>query len=154
MRLRIRWALLAVGAALNVSGVVDFSLRHSRNRVLLKTRTATLAKHLVIRRASRKGIPPRPADIKASREVGGAHCGLDCGICHGVDGRAQTASGRWMSPRATDLTSSSVQNYSDQELNWIIENGIRFTGMPGFDKVETPEHIGPRELCAYLPSTK
>jgi mono/diheme cytochrome c family protein len=141
MRSRIRWALLVVGAALNVSGVMDFSLRRSRNRVLLKTRTATLAKHFVIRRASRKGIPPRPADIKASREVGGAHCGLDCGICHGVDGRAQTASGRWMSPRATDLTSSSVQNYSDQELNWIIENRIRFTGMPGFDKVETPEHI-------------
>jgi mono/diheme cytochrome c family protein len=68
---------------------------------------------------------------------------LDCGICHGVDGRAQTASGRWRSPRATDLTSSSVQNYSDQQLNWIIENRIRFTGMPGFDKVETPEHIGP-----------
>ena len=60
MRLRIRWALLAVGAALNVSEVMDFSLRHSRNRVLLKTRTATLAKHLVIRRASRKGIPPVP----------------------------------------------------------------------------------------------
>ena len=94
MRSRIRRALLAVGAALNVSGVMDFSLRHSRNRVLLKTRTATLAKHVVIRRASRKGIPPRPADIKASREVGGAHCGLDCGICHGVDGRTQTASGR------------------------------------------------------------
>jgi hypothetical protein len=48
-----------------------------------------------------------------------------------------------MSPRATDLTSSSVQNYSDQELNWIIENGIRFTGMPGFEKVEIPKHIGP-----------
>ena len=36
MRSRIRRALLAVGAALNVSGVMDFSLRHSRNRVLLK----------------------------------------------------------------------------------------------------------------------
>jgi len=47
-----------------------------------------------------------------------------------------------MSRRATDLTSSSVQNYSDQELYWIIENGIRFTGMPGSGKVETPEHIG------------
>ena len=59
MRSRIRWALLAVSAALNVSGVMDFSLQHSRNRVLLKTRTATLAKHVVIRRAGRKGIPPR-----------------------------------------------------------------------------------------------
>jgi hypothetical protein len=59
----------------------------------------------------------------------------------GVDGRAETPSGRWMSPRATDLTSISVQNYSDQELNWIIENEIRFTGIPSFGKVETPEHI-------------
>jgi hypothetical protein len=101
-----------------------------------------VAKHLVIRRASRKGIPPCPADIKASLEVGGAHYSLDCGICHGVDGRAETPSGRWMSPRATDLTSISVQNYySDQELNWIIENGMRFTGIPSFGKVETPEHI-------------
>jgi hypothetical protein len=36
MRSRIRRALLAVGAALNVSGVMDFSLLHSRNWVLLK----------------------------------------------------------------------------------------------------------------------
>jgi hypothetical protein len=36
MRLRIRRALLAVGAALNMSGVMDSSLRHSQNRVLLK----------------------------------------------------------------------------------------------------------------------
>jgi mono/diheme cytochrome c family protein len=46
-----------------------------------------------------------------------------------------------MYPRAADLTSKQVQSYSDQELFWIINNGIRFTGMPGFGKLETLDHI-------------
>jgi mono/diheme cytochrome c family protein len=46
-----------------------------------------------------------------------------------------------MYPRASDLTSKQVQSYSDQELFWIIQNGIRYTGMPAFRKTETPEHI-------------
>ena len=44
-------------------------------------------------------------------------------------------------PAASDLTSKRVQSYSDQELFWIIQNGIRFTGMPAFGKIETPDHI-------------
>lgn len=62
-------------------------------------------------------------------------------MCHGPDGHAQTPMGRWMYPRAADLTRKEVQNYSDPELFWIIKNGIRFTGMPAFGKVETEEHI-------------
>jgi len=46
-----------------------------------------------------------------------------------------------MYPRAADLTSKRVQSYSDQEMFWIINNGIRFTGMPGFGKLETPDPI-------------
>jgi len=46
-----------------------------------------------------------------------------------------------MYPRDADLTSRQVQSYSDQELFWIINNGIRFTEMPGFGKLETPDHI-------------
>jgi len=46
-----------------------------------------------------------------------------------------------MYPRVADLTSKRVQSYSDQELFWIIRNGIRLTGMPAFGKVETDDHI-------------
>jgi len=46
-----------------------------------------------------------------------------------------------MYPRASDLTSKQVQSYSDQELFWIIQNGIRFTGMPAFGDVETADHV-------------
>ena len=48
-----------------------------------------------------------------------------------------------------------MQSYSDQELFWIIKNGIRFTGMPAFGKLETPDHIW--DLVNYvrtLPNTK
>jgi mono/diheme cytochrome c family protein len=41
-----------------------------------------------------------------------------------------------------------VQQYSDPELFWIVKNGIRLSGMPGFGKVESDEHIW--DLVRYL----
>jgi hypothetical protein len=46
-----------------------------------------------------------------------------------------------MYPRAAVLTSERVQSFSDEELFWIIQNGIRFTGMAAFGKVETGDNI-------------
>jgi mono/diheme cytochrome c family protein len=46
-----------------------------------------------------------------------------------------------MYPRASDLTSLEVQQYSDRELFWIVKNGIRLSGMPAFGRVESDEHI-------------
>ena len=108
-----------------------------------KTETfiASKAKHYLVRRASRVGIPPTLADIQASITEGDKLFGTECSECHGDNGRRPTDAGRWMYPRAADLTSDEVQSFSDQELFWIIQNGIRFTGMPGFGKVETPEHM-------------
>jgi hypothetical protein len=40
--------------------------------------------------------------------------------------------GRNMFPRAPDMRLAATQQLSDGELFWIIENGIRFTGMPGW----------------------
>jgi mono/diheme cytochrome c family protein len=122
-------------------GMMQFRLTALREPGLLETRITNQAKHFTIRRASSQGIPARPVDINASREAAATHYGLDCGVCHGVDGHAQTPAGRWMYPRATDLTSEEVQSYSDQELFWIINNGIRYTGMPAFGKMEKADNI-------------
>ena len=62
-------------------------------------------------------------------------------MCHGADGHTPTDNGRWMYPRASDLTSPEVAQYTDRELFWIIKNGIRLTGMPAFGKVESDENI-------------
>jgi hypothetical protein len=37
-----------------------------------------------------------------------------------------------MAPPAMDLTSSHVQHWSDAELFWIVQNGVRLTGMPSW----------------------
>jgi cytochrome c553 len=55
-----------------------------------------------------------------------------CALCHGTDGRGGAPVGRNMDPPAMDLTSSHVQHWSDAELFWIIQNGVRLTGMPSW----------------------
>ena len=141
MRLRIIWTIIACGVVLIGVGLMRLRLTALQEPAPLERRIANLVKHSVIRLASHRGIPPTPIDTGASVEDGLAHYGLDCGLCHGIDGRGHTPPGQWMYPRAADLTAKRVQSYSDQELFWIIDNGIRFTGMPGFGKLETPEHI-------------
>jgi mono/diheme cytochrome c family protein len=55
-----------------------------------------------------------------------------CAQCHGADARGDTVIGRNMAPPAMDLTSGHVQHWSDAELFWIIQNGVRLTGMPSW----------------------
>jgi mono/diheme cytochrome c family protein len=55
-----------------------------------------------------------------------------CAQCHGPDARGDTNIGRNMAPPAMDLTSAHVQHWSDAELFWIIQNGVRLTGMPAW----------------------
>ena len=151
---RILWIVIVVTV---VSGIalMRFNLTAVPEPGPVETRLANWSKRFLIHRASLHGIPPRPQDTKASIERGGSHYGLDCSVCHADDGHAQRAPGQWMYPRASDLTSKQVQSYSDQELFWIIQNGIRFTGMPAFADVETPDHVW--DLVNYvrtLPSAK
>jgi mono/diheme cytochrome c family protein len=55
-----------------------------------------------------------------------------CAQCHGADAHGDTNIGRSMNPPAMDLTSAHVQHWSDAELFWIIQNGVRLTGMPSW----------------------
>ncbi len=56
-----------------------------------------------------------------------------CALCHGADGHGRTELGRNMYPPAMDMTSPHVQHWSDAELFWIIQNGVRLTGMPSWN---------------------
>lgn len=117
-----------------------------RTEVLL----ATKAKHLAVGRESREGVPNEPAKTPASVAEGNKLYGVECAMCHGMNARNPTDAGRWMYPRAADLTSTEVQSYSDRELFWIVKNGIRLSGMPAFGKVESDEHMW--SLVHYLRS--
>lgn len=104
---------------------------------------SALIRAVVRRRSGRENIPSPPPDyqtnmsISAGRELYAA----DCSHCHGANGNDPTAAGRGMSPRAMALDFDGVQRYSDRELFSIVEEGIRFTGMPGFAGAETNDQI-------------
>jgi mono/diheme cytochrome c family protein len=148
MRSRTAWTILVLVVILIVIALMRFNLTALQEPGRLETLVSNRATHFLIRRASRQGIAPRPLDTKASIASGGIRYESDCGTCHGRDGHAQTVVGRWIYPRAADLTSEQVQGYSDQELFWIIRNGISFTGMPAFGRVETADHIW--DLANYV----
>ena len=141
MRLRIAWTILVLAVILIGIAVMRFNFTSLPAPGGLETRLANGAKRFFIGRASHHGIPPGPQNKEASVETGSTQYGLDCSVCHATDGHGQGTPGQWMYPRASDLTSQRVQSYSDEELFWIIQNGIRYTGMPAFGKTETPDHI-------------
>ena len=73
--------------------------------------------------------------VEYSGEVaadGRAHFADHCAVCHGNDGSGNTPMGRGMWPKVPDMRLPQTQSLSDGELFWIIENGIRFTGMPAW----------------------
>src|ERR1044071_2814148 len=73
---------------------------------------------------------PTP-DNEASRKEGAEHFQHHCQMCHGLDGQnTGVPFASKMSPPVADLNSKPVQDYRDGQLKWIIENGIRFSGMP------------------------
>jgi mono/diheme cytochrome c family protein len=68
------------------------------------------------------------------------HFADHCASCHGNDGRGATLIGRGLYPKPPDMTQAETQNLTDGELYYIIENGIRFTGMPAFGEEEGNEN--------------
>jgi len=64
---------------------------------------------------------------------GGEHFQHHCQICHGLDGQnTGVPFAAKMDPPVADLSSKDVQDYADGQLKWIIENGIKPSGMPGW----------------------
>jgi mono/diheme cytochrome c family protein len=54
-----------------------------------------------------------------------------CMVCHGLDGQnTGVPFAETISPRVPSLASLQVQQYSDGQLKWIIQNGIWPSGMP------------------------
>ncbi len=55
-----------------------------------------------------------------------------CAACHGLDGQnTGVPFADRMSPPVPSLASSEVQQYTDGQLKWIVDNGIWPSGMPG-----------------------
>ena len=71
-----------------------------------------------------------------------------CAVCHGRDAKGHTDMGANMYPKVPDLTSTDVQRRSDGALFYIIQNGIRWTGMPAWKDEHSPEDTW--KLVAFI----
>ena len=71
-------------------------------------------------------------------ESGMAHFANHCAECHANDGGADTEMGHGLYPKVPDMRLADTQSLSDGELFYIIENGVRLTGMPAWG-TGTPE---------------
>jgi mono/diheme cytochrome c family protein len=67
------------------------------------------------------------------------HYADHCAVCHGADGAGRTEVGENMYPKVPDLTSNAVQGLSDGALFAIIQNGVRWTGMPAWKSEHSEE---------------
>lgn len=97
------------------------------------------AEAYVARSFRRMAIPRKTREIRNPIEttpevLAGAmeHFADHCAICHGNDGGGRTLIGRGLYPKPPDMSQPETQKLTDGELYYVIENGVRLTGMPAF----------------------
>lgn len=139
---RIVRALAAVGAIallLVVGGAVYGALLVRRGFSALDTpsalevRAARALRSLSVPASARALENPLAASPELLREAR-AHWADHCASCHANDGSGRTSLGQGLSPRAPDMRADATQRLSDGELYYVIQNGVRLTGMPGWGK--------------------
>ena len=133
-------ALVAVAVAM-AAAVLHDGLSAKATPTKLETFVARNARHLAIPRDARLTQNPVLDSLEIQREAR-LHFANHCAICHGNDGSGDTLIGNGLYPKPPDLRKPATQELGDGELFWIIENGVRFTGMPAFSNTADHDHAG------------
>jgi mono/diheme cytochrome c family protein len=128
--------LLGVAVAVAVVAAAAASFLHSGlsarvNPSVLEIMMARQLRHMAIPTSARKLQNPATDTPETLRDAR-LHFADHCAICHANDGSCDTPFGRSLYPKPPDLRRDQTQKLTDGEIFWIIENGVRFTGMPAF----------------------
>lgn len=136
MRPVLKALLLFAGVALLLGAIggiafmsTGFSARPAPGS--LETFGALTVRNLAIRMKARglnNPVERSPEAIAGGRE----HFADHCASCHANDGSGNTTIGQGLYPRAPDMRLARTQDLSDGQLFYIIENGVRLTGMPAW----------------------
>lgn len=127
-------AMAVAPLALLLRGGVSARLEPSEIEVTLARRV----RNALIAAASREARNPLPLEPRVLAE-GRAHFADHCAGCHANDGSGDTPLGRNLYPRAPDMRGPATQALTDGEIFYIIENGVRLTGMPAWGGAGRPE---------------
>lgn len=127
--------LLVVAIAAAILVTAWYTQRHgfsaSAQPSRLETAIALRARRLIMPADARSRTNPVPASAAAVR-AGMEHFADHCAICHGNDGSGQSEIGKGLYPKPPDMRQERTQSLSDGEIFWIVQNGVRYTGMPAF----------------------
>jgi mono/diheme cytochrome c family protein len=133
--LRISWiiAVVVIAALLTIAwlrvqseGLSTRTPPGAVERVVART-----ARRLAVPSRARSAVNPVPFSDAVWTEAR-AHFADHCASCHANDGSGDTELGRNLYPRAPDMRLADTQQLTDGELYWIVENGVRLTGMPAW----------------------
>lgn len=132
----LRWvatlvALAIVGGALALVYIIGGGVSARPEPGRIETFLARTVRDLAIGWHARHQANPVP-NTEDALAAGRAHFADHCASCHANDGSGNTVQGRGLYPRAPDMRLAATQRLADHQLFYIIENGIRLTGMPAW----------------------
>jgi len=94
------------------------------------------------------GIEAPPDLHDRDRQILGArHFELQCVSCHGSPAASPAELARHMLPVPPDLA-TTIGRWSDEELFWIVQHGLKFTAMPAWSTQARDDEVW--SMVAYL----
>ena len=79
-----------------------------------------------------------------------AHWADHCAGCHSNNGSGDAEMGKHMYPPSPDMRQAGTQNLTDGELFYIIQNGIRLTGMPSWGSGSSHDEQDSWKLVRFI----
>jgi len=92
---------------------------------------ARQARALAVPKDARSRANPVPDSPQIQADAR-AHWADHCAACHSNNGSGDVEMGKHMYPPAPNMRQPETQQLTDGELFFIIQNGIRMTGMPAW----------------------
>jgi len=126
-----------LSAAIVLAVVAFVALRQAHGFSALETPSgierwiAGTARDLAMPSAAKSVVNPIPDTPEVLTEAR-AHWADHCASCHANNGSGDTEMGEHSFPAAPDMRASETQDKTDGELFFIIQNGVRMSGMPGW----------------------
>ncbi len=136
---------VAAGSALVWSGIYNIAATEPHAGLTLwlmaKIRDRSIAAHS-------KGMQVVRPDTAEALDLGFEHYHGMCRLCHGAPGLPRSEFAEGLYPAPPDLSSPAVQAQSDAELYWVLQNGIKMSGMPAFGASHSQSEL--LALLAFL----
>jgi mono/diheme cytochrome c family protein len=91
-------------------------------------------------------VPDSPEALAEAR----AHWADHCAACHANNGSGDVEMGKHLYPPAPDMRQADTQNLTDGELFYIIQNGVRLSGMPSWGGGGSHDELDSWKLVRFV----